>query len=171
MLCMPRNLHMEVHKVLCLPLPLPLLVLLLPPPPPLLPPTRFSLGEMTWEGKKVEKTIGFAFVPLDWITGPLLAPPLLLLLLLLLLPLLLLRRLLLLPPPPRPLRPIWFSAGERIWESKNVETTIGFDWFTTNCATACSTTLVRGVSAELDDENWRLCSATLVRGAICGAGR
>ena len=35
----------------------------------------------------------------------------------------------------------------------------------------CSATLVRGVSAELDDENWRLCSATLVRGAICGAGR
>ena len=34
----------------------------------------------------------------------------------------------------------------------------------------CSTTLVRGVSGELEDENWRLCSATLVRGAICGAG-
>ena len=34
-----------------------------------------------------------------------------------------------------------------------------------------STTLVRGVSGELeDDENWRLCSTTLVRGAICGAG-
>ena len=28
----------------------------------------------------------------------------------------------------------------------------------------CSTTLVRGVSCELEDENWRLCSATLVRG-------
>ena len=28
----------------------------------------------------------------------------------------------------------------------------------------CSTTLVRGVSGELEDENWRLCSATLVRG-------
>ena len=28
----------------------------------------------------------------------------------------------------------------------------------------CSTTLVRGVSGELDDENWRLCSTTLVRG-------
>ena len=28
----------------------------------------------------------------------------------------------------------------------------------------CSTTLVRGVSAELEDENWRLCSTTLVRG-------
>ena len=27
-----------------------------------------------------------------------------------------------------------------------------------------STTLVRGVSGELEDENWRLCSATLVRG-------
>ena len=25
-------------------------------------------------------------------------------------------------------------------------------------------------SAELEDENWRLCSTTLVRGAICGAG-
>ena len=35
----------------------------------------------------------------------------------------------------------------------------------------CSTTLVRGVSAGLEDENWRLCSTTLVRGAICGAGR
>ena len=35
----------------------------------------------------------------------------------------------------------------------------------------CSTTLVRGVSGELEDENWRLCSTTLVRGAICGAGR
>ena len=23
---------------------------------------------------------------------------------------------------------------------------------------------------ELEDENWRLCSTTLVRGAICGAG-
>ena len=34
----------------------------------------------------------------------------------------------------------------------------------------CSTTLVRGVSAGLEDENWRLCSTTLVRGAICGAG-
>ena len=34
----------------------------------------------------------------------------------------------------------------------------------------CSTTLVRGVSGELEDENWRLCSTTLVRGAICGAG-
>ena len=33
-----------------------------------------------------------------------------------------------------------------------------------------STTLVRGVSGELEDENWRLCSATLVRGASCGAG-
>ena len=33
-----------------------------------------------------------------------------------------------------------------------------------------STTLVRGVSAELEDENWRLGSTTLVRGAICGAG-
>ena len=28
----------------------------------------------------------------------------------------------------------------------------------------CSTTLVRGVSAELEAENWRLCSTTLVRG-------
>ena len=27
-----------------------------------------------------------------------------------------------------------------------------------------STTLVRGVSGELGDENWRLCSTTLVRG-------
>ena len=34
----------------------------------------------------------------------------------------------------------------------------------------CSTTLVRGVSGKLEDENWRLCSTTLVRGAICGAG-
>ena len=32
-----------------------------------------------------------------------------------------------------------------------------------------STTLVRGVSGKLEDENWRLCSITLVRGAICGA--
>ena len=28
----------------------------------------------------------------------------------------------------------------------------------------CSATLVRGVSGELEDENWRLCSTTLVRG-------
>ena len=28
----------------------------------------------------------------------------------------------------------------------------------------CSTTLVRGVSGELEDENCRLCSTTLVRG-------
>ena len=35
----------------------------------------------------------------------------------------------------------------------------------------CSTTLVRGVSVDLEDENWRLCSTTLARGAICGAGR
>ena len=111
---------------------------------------------MTWEGKMVEKTIGFAFVPLGWITGPLLAPPLplplrpLLLLLLLLLPLLLLPllplpllplpllRLLLLRrllPPPRPLRPIGFSVGERIWE-------IGFEWLTTNRSTATSTTIL-----------------------------
>ena len=34
----------------------------------------------------------------------------------------------------------------------------------------CSTTLVRGVSVELDGENWRLSSTTLVRGAICRAG-
>ena len=33
-----------------------------------------------------------------------------------------------------------------------------------------STTLVRGVSAELEAENWRLSSTTLVRGAICRAG-
>ena len=26
----------------------------------------------------------------------------------------------------------------------------------------CSTTLVRGVSGELEDENWRFCSTTLV---------
>ena len=34
----------------------------------------------------------------------------------------------------------------------------------------CSATLVRGVSGELEDENWRLSSTTLVRGANCGAG-
>ena len=35
----------------------------------------------------------------------------------------------------------------------------------------CSATLVReGVSGELEDENWRLCSTTLIRGAIWGAG-
>ena len=34
----------------------------------------------------------------------------------------------------------------------------------------CSTTVVRRVSVELDGENWRLCSTTLVRGAICRAG-
>ena len=34
----------------------------------------------------------------------------------------------------------------------------------------CSTTLVRGVSVELEAENWRLSSATLVRGAICRVG-
>ena len=34
----------------------------------------------------------------------------------------------------------------------------------------CSTTLVRRVSGELEDENWRLCSTTLVHGAIFGAG-
>ena len=28
----------------------------------------------------------------------------------------------------------------------------------------CSTTLVRGASVELEAENWRLCSTTLVRG-------
>ena len=33
-----------------------------------------------------------------------------------------------------------------------------------------STTVVRGVAGELEAENWRLCSTTLVRGAICGAG-
>ena len=33
-----------------------------------------------------------------------------------------------------------------------------------------STTVVRGVAGELGAENWRLCSTTLVRGAICGAG-
>ena len=33
-----------------------------------------------------------------------------------------------------------------------------------------STTLLRGVSVELDGENWRLSSTTLVRGAICRAG-
>ena len=34
----------------------------------------------------------------------------------------------------------------------------------------CSTTVVRGVSGELEDENWRLGSTSVVRGAICGAG-
>ena len=34
----------------------------------------------------------------------------------------------------------------------------------------CSTTLVRGVTGELEDENWRLSSASLVRRATCGAG-
>ena len=34
----------------------------------------------------------------------------------------------------------------------------------------CSTTLVRGVTGELEAENWRLCSTTLVCGATCGAG-
>ena len=34
----------------------------------------------------------------------------------------------------------------------------------------CSTTLVRGVSVELEAENWRFCSTILVRGAIYGAG-
>ena len=34
----------------------------------------------------------------------------------------------------------------------------------------CSTTLVRRVSGEPEDENWRLCSTTLVHGAIFGAG-
>ena len=34
----------------------------------------------------------------------------------------------------------------------------------------CSTTLVRGVSVELEAENWRLSGTTLVRGAICRAG-
>ena len=40
----------------------------------------------------------------------------------------------------------------------------------------CSTTVVRGiagvrgVAGELEAENWRLSSTTLVRGAICGAG-
>ena len=34
----------------------------------------------------------------------------------------------------------------------------------------CSTSLVRGVFGKLDDENWRLCSTSLVRGAIRGAG-
>ena len=28
----------------------------------------------------------------------------------------------------------------------------------------CSTTVVRGVAGELEAENWRLCSTTLVRG-------
>ena len=37
----------------------------------------------------------------------------------------------------------------------------------------CSTTLVRGVSGELEDENWRSCSTTLVLStrSIWGAGR
>ena len=38
-----------------------------------------------------------------------------------------------------------------------------------NCRLS-STTLVRGVSVELEVENWRLSSTTLVRGAICRAG-
>ena len=33
----------------------------------------------------------------------------------------------------------------------------------------CSTTLVRGVAVELEAENWRVSSTTLVCGAICGA--
>ena len=34
----------------------------------------------------------------------------------------------------------------------------------------CSTTVVRGVAGELEAENWRLCGTTLVRGAIWAAG-
>ena len=34
----------------------------------------------------------------------------------------------------------------------------------------CSTTLVRGVSVELEDEHWRLCSTTVVRGVTGGLG-
>ena len=30
--------------------------------------------------------------------------------------------------------------------------------------------LVRGLAGELEAENWRLSSTTLVRGEICGAG-
>ena len=33
----------------------------------------------------------------------------------------------------------------------------------------CSTTLVRGVTGELEAENWRLCSTTVVRRATCAA--
>ena len=43
-----------------------------------------------------------------------------------------------------------------------------------NCRRECDLprpgTTLCGVSGELEDENWRLCSTTLVRGAICGAG-
>ena len=38
------------------------------------------------------------------------------------------------------------------------------------CRRLCSRTVVRGVAGELEAENWRLCSTTLARGAICGAG-
>ena len=34
----------------------------------------------------------------------------------------------------------------------------------------CSTTVVRGVAGELEAENWRLRGITVVHGAICGAG-
>ena len=34
----------------------------------------------------------------------------------------------------------------------------------------CSTTLVRGVAVEPEAENWRVSSTILVRGAVCGAG-
>ena len=34
----------------------------------------------------------------------------------------------------------------------------------------CSATLVRGVVVELEAENWRVSSTILIRGAICGAG-
>ena len=33
-----------------------------------------------------------------------------------------------------------------------------------------SATLAAEQGVELEAENWRLCSTTLVRGAICGAG-
>ena len=33
----------------------------------------------------------------------------------------------------------------------------------------CSTTLVRGVTGDLEAENWRFCSTTVVRGASCAA--
>ena len=32
-----------------------------------------------------------------------------------------------------------------------------------------STTLVRGVTGDLEAENWRFCSTTVVRGASCAA--
>ena len=58
-----------------------------------------------------------------------------------------------------------FVAGTALCEPPCAEFVAG----TALCEPRCADFVAGTASAELEDENWRVCSTTLVRGAMCGA--